>query len=254
MKRLLLILLLLAPSAEAVLISEVMYDLEGKDTKREWVELFSQSEEDLSGWKLYEANTNHRLKLVQGSFLLGAGDFAVIADNNQSFLEDYPDFSGILLDSAFSLSNTGEEISIKDGGGDVVDLLFYSSKQGAAGDGNSLQLVSGEWRACEPTPGAENSCQEEVEVEEELEERSLEVVETFDMEPNEEVELEPEGLLLEDSQGLEGTTSAAVIYDLSSPAETEVAYNSDKQGNMRLPLLILLFVSLLLNVVFIINS
>jgi len=44
-----------------VAITEIMYDLEGSDSGREWVEIHntSSAEIDLADWKLYENNTNH---------------------------------------------------------------------------------------------------------------------------------------------------------------------------------------------------
>ena len=48
-----------------ILINEVMYDVEGTDTDREWIEVYNDGSEsvDLSTYKLFEANTNHGLTL-----------------------------------------------------------------------------------------------------------------------------------------------------------------------------------------------
>ncbi len=44
-----------------VVISEIMYDVSGSDTDREWVEVYNNSSSavDFTSWKLFEANTNH---------------------------------------------------------------------------------------------------------------------------------------------------------------------------------------------------
>jgi len=64
-----------------------------------------------------------------------------------------PDFSGILFDSSFSLSNTGETVSIRNQ--DLVDedTASYTSDMGAKGDGNSLQKINGSWVSAFPTIG-----------------------------------------------------------------------------------------------------
>ncbi|TAL49443.1 PKD domain-containing protein [Patescibacteria group bacterium] len=156
MKKLLPVLFLLPlPLSAQVVISEIMYDLSGTDTDREWVEVQNQgsSAVDLSQWRFFEGNTNHTLNIVQGNATLGAGEYAVIADNSAKFLLDWPNFSGILFDSSFSLGNTGETLVLRDEAGTDRDTISYSSSLGAAGDGNSLHRSGGNLTAGTPTPG-----------------------------------------------------------------------------------------------------
>jgi len=153
------------PQPALVVINEIMYDLEGKDEGREWIEILNidQKTADLTGWTFYEDETNHRITLVSGAEIISPGDFAVIASDSNKFLEDYPDFSGNLFDSSFSLSNTGETIALK-AGNKLIDEVSYDSLWGAGGDGNSLQRVSSQensnnsqnWQPGLPTPGQEN--------------------------------------------------------------------------------------------------
>ncbi len=144
-----------------VALSEIMYDLSGSDTGREWVEIVNTGgasvEIATSTWKFFEDGTNHGLNLFQGSTILPPGGFAVIVDNPQKFLLDWPAFSGTIFDSVFSLGNTGETIALKMGTTTVSDQVSYTSGQGGAGDGNSLQKVSGVWQGTLPTPGADFS-------------------------------------------------------------------------------------------------
>lgn len=144
-------------SFAAVTISEIMYDLPGVDTGREWVEIYNSGTGDAliatSTWKFFEANTNHGLILVRGSATLPAGGAAVIADDSQKFLVDWSSFSGTLFTSSFSLSNTGEILAIKSDTSTVTDQTAYDVALGGAGDGNSLQKLGGSWTAAAPTPG-----------------------------------------------------------------------------------------------------
>lgn len=142
-----------------VVLNEVMYDLSGTDTGREWVEIYNagSSVADLLSWKFFENNTNHGLNSVSGGTGLAAGGYAIIADDSVKFLLDWPSFSGILFDSAFSLNNTGETISLKDDTQTIVDEVTYQSTTGANGDSNSLQKSEGSWIAAAPTPGLANA-------------------------------------------------------------------------------------------------
>lgn len=132
-----------------------MYDPPSGDTNHEWIEIQNDSdtEVDISGWKLFENNGNHTLTLLSGVTSIPAHGFAIIADNATTFQSDWPTFAGTLFDSAFSLSNTGETISIKDSSGNIVDEATYSSASGASGDGNALSGSESVWVSASPTPG-----------------------------------------------------------------------------------------------------
>lgn len=146
-----------APAFAGVVITEIMYDLDGlSDTGREWIEIQNNgsSQIDLAGWKLFEANTNHGITAAGSqTFVLPAGAYAVIADNVEKFLADWPSFSGTFFDSLFSLSNTGEALALRNSELADSDAVTYSSDWGAQGDGKSLQKIGGGWVAALPTPG-----------------------------------------------------------------------------------------------------
>ncbi|MFH1979247.1 MAG: lamin tail domain-containing protein [Patescibacteria group bacterium] len=146
-----------------VVINEIMYDLEGSDSGREWIEIsnFGDMDIDISGWKLYENETNHKISSSDLDILIiPAGGYAVITDNYGKFFLDWPDFNGLVFDSAFSLNNTvGEGLVIRDSELNDVDNVFYSPEWGANGDGNSLQKVDGDWTISNPTPGVSNISQ-----------------------------------------------------------------------------------------------
>lgn len=141
--------------AASAVITEIMYDLPGTDSGREWIEIQNTGTETISfgDWKFFEGNTNHGLSFSRGEATTSASGFAVIADDPAKFLADWPNFAGTLFGSSFSLGNSGETLALKQDGV-VVDQVTYSSVTGAAGDGNSLQRVGSGWQAALPTPGA----------------------------------------------------------------------------------------------------
>lgn len=140
----------------SISISEIMYDVSGTDTGREWIEIVNEGTDsvDISGFKLFEANTNHGLVPMLGGTILAPGAAAVIADNSVKFLLDWPGYSGILFDSSFSLSNTGETLSIRNG--ELIDqhTVTYSSAMGANGDGNTLSRNGSTFASATPSPGS----------------------------------------------------------------------------------------------------
>lgn len=154
----LMIFLIANRAFASVRINEIMYDVEGSDTGREWIEVYNDSAEtiDLSKWKLFEANTNHSLTSYQGGNTLQAGDFALIVNDPTKFVLDWPSFSGAIFDSTFSLSNTGESLALKDENLNIIDQASYNSNSGATGDGKSLQLIDNKFIPANPTPGKMN--------------------------------------------------------------------------------------------------
>lgn len=126
-----------------ILITEIMYNPPGTDTKHEWLEIFNASSEniDLNGWKFFEASTNHGLVLYQGSYILDSDTYAIIADDAATFHSDHPDYKNTIIDSVFSLSNSGETIAIKNNLGEVISDLSYSSDWGSDIEGTSLEKI-----------------------------------------------------------------------------------------------------------------
>ena len=157
--------LLLAPSlaSAAVKINEIMYDLEGADSGREWVEIFNDSdtEVNLTNWK-FNDGSNHLLNEPpknggQGSLVVPAGGYAIFAGDATVFLSEHQSFSGTVIDTAMSLNNTAATLKLIDNNGTEIFSISYNNTIGAAGDGNSLQYINGNWIAAAPTPGAANA-------------------------------------------------------------------------------------------------
>ncbi len=139
-------------------ITEIMYDLEGTDTNREWIEVENtgSSAEDLSKWFFFSDNTKHSL-VPQSASEVPAGGYAVIVQNVTSFRSDWPNFSGLIFDSSWTgFNNEGEDIALKDPNQNIVSPVSFNSSMGGSGNGNSLQKVGGSWVEGGPTPGASN--------------------------------------------------------------------------------------------------
>lgn len=107
---------------------EVQYNPDGSDDGREWVRVKNTSSEAVSieGWKFFEGGVNHKL-VAETSYVVPAGGEAVIADDAVTFRVENPGFLGNVFDSSFSLSNTGETITLKNASSTVVVTTTYSA-------------------------------------------------------------------------------------------------------------------------------
>lgn len=143
----------------AMQINEIMYDAPGTDTGHEWIEVYNNSQEeiDLINWRFFENSVAHELTLISGASKIPAGSYAIIASDASLFLSDYPDFSGTLFDSVFSLVNTGEVLALIDPNGNKIHEVSYTGDLGAKGDGNTLQLADGVFISAPANPGAQNA-------------------------------------------------------------------------------------------------
>ncbi len=145
--------------------TEVAYDLPGTDADHEWVEIKNTSGSPITivggsgaGSFRFFDGSNHVLAstALKGSITIEPSGFLLLAGNADTFLLDYPSFSGNLVDTTMSLGNEGDTLKIIDGEGNIVDTYTYTSASGANGDGNSLQFNSGgAWVSAIPTPGAD---------------------------------------------------------------------------------------------------
>lgn len=162
----------LPASAHAtVSINEVMYDPEGADAGREWVELYNGGAQDVTlvggsgkgSWRINDSKSHTIADPAggagRGSLTVPAGGYLVLASDPDAFMSEYGgDYP--VAKASLSLNNTGATVSLVDGDGAAVDSMTYAAGQGGSDNGTSLQLASSTWLQALPTPGAMNATQE----------------------------------------------------------------------------------------------
>lgn len=139
-------------------ITEIMYDLDGTDAGREWIEIKNEGNEsvNLTEWFFFSDNIKHKL-VAKGDPIVSPGNFVIVAQNDLNFRTNWPNYSGLLFDSSWTdFNNTSETISIMDGNQKIIDTVTFASTSGAKGNGYSLQKINGAWKESKPTPGTEN--------------------------------------------------------------------------------------------------
>lgn len=150
---LLLTFLLPSLSYAAVSINEVFYSPQSKS----WIEIYNDTDSsiDLTKYKVLDsgaATNGHAISAVGNNFL-EPHQYGVIAKDPATLTT-----SAALFKSSLGAKTSGDTISLKDDGGNILDIFTFTSSMGAAGDGNSLQKTSGGgWISAPPTPGNVNA-------------------------------------------------------------------------------------------------
>jgi hypothetical protein len=172
------IFLFLIPSISysQIQIVEVMANPEGSDTDREWIRIYnSGSEVNMNLYRFLEAGVNHKILEGNSGISLGSGEHGIIADNVDNFLSEYPDYSGSVFKSSFSLNNTGEQLTIVLNEEIIDEIVYPECQQGesALRNGNlwSCGGASSDNQEEDTTPGVDtgdNSEKTEIKSREEI--------------------------------------------------------------------------------------
>ncbi|MBS3052073.1 MAG: lamin tail domain-containing protein [Candidatus Aenigmarchaeota archaeon] len=155
-------------SESKVIVTEIMYDPIGNDNNHEWVEIYNDGEEETEivggesdgSWRFNDGN-NHKLNESEFTdyMLIYPEEYLILADNPTTFLQDFSDYEGTVIDTIMSLSNNGDTIKLSNNEGkDFFETVTYTPDIGGKNNGNSLQLINNKWIECAPSPGLGNDC------------------------------------------------------------------------------------------------
>jgi hypothetical protein len=141
MKKLIFIFLFLSfQFVFALTITEIMYNPEGNDSGREWIEVFNNSSETINilsgknGWRINDGK-NH---LFEENLTVYSQEVFVIVQDKNLFLKDYPNFQGKIIQANFSLKNESGKIQIFDEQKSLRAEISYQSSCGGDGNGYSI--------------------------------------------------------------------------------------------------------------------
>jgi hypothetical protein len=124
----------------ALTITEIIYNPEGNDSGREWIEVFNNSSETINilsgknGWRINDGN-NH---LFEENLTVYPQEIFVILQDKSLFLKDYPNFQGKIIQANFSLKNESGKIQIFDEQKRLRAEISYQSSCGGQGNGYSI--------------------------------------------------------------------------------------------------------------------
>lgn len=133
-----------AAEPSSIVFTEIMYDAKGSDINNEWVEIFNLTDNPIGitkNWK-FNDGSNHALDIPSDQILwINAGEYLILADDKTTFLNNYPDFTGQVIDTSMDMNNTSDTISLIDETGRTIDQITYKNNLGANGNGRTLEKV-----------------------------------------------------------------------------------------------------------------
>jgi len=124
----------------ALTITEIMYNPEGNDSGREWIEVFNNSSETINilsgknGWRINDGK-NH---LFEENLTVYPQEMFVIVQDKNLFFKDYPNFQGKVIQANFSLKNESGKIQIFDENKMLKTEIAYQNFCGGSGNGYSI--------------------------------------------------------------------------------------------------------------------
>ncbi len=111
-------------AAASIMVVDVMYDVPGTDTKREWVEFYTDTTiPDIRTWRFLEGGVRHKITGESGA--VPTNTRFILAADPVFFYADNPEYTGLVFDTAMSLSNSGESLSLIDEKGVSVVTHTY---------------------------------------------------------------------------------------------------------------------------------
>ena len=128
-----------------LLITEMMYNPEGDDKSKEWIEVLNNSNKTFhilsgkNGWKINDGK-NHVFK---EEIILNPNEILVIAQNKENFLKTFTFFNGKVIEANFLLRNKGGEVSIFDNNKNLITSISYFTSCGGNGNGFSIAFENG---------------------------------------------------------------------------------------------------------------
>jgi len=138
-------LFLLCNFSFALTITEIMYNPEGNDSGKEWIEVINNSSETVNilsgknGWRINDGK-NH---IFNENLVIYPQEIFVIAQDKNLFSKDYPSFQGKLITANFSLKNESGKIQIFDEQKRLETETNYQSSCGGNGNGYSIFFENG---------------------------------------------------------------------------------------------------------------
>ena len=153
-------------AAGGVQISEIMYNPsteQGKDAYNEWVILHNMNDYavDVRGWELGGDELIGDAEHGNGTTIIPAHGYAIVTDLNTEVYEHFMvNVSFVRLNvnanaiTRYGLNNKGDEITLEDGNGNMIDDVTYSPKWGGNGNGHTIIKENGEWEESEKIAGS----------------------------------------------------------------------------------------------------
>lgn len=149
--------LLVDPIMAFVQINEVMYNPQGADNNKEFIELYTSELVNLTNYTLADSSSQDHLELLQ----LTNSSYILIVEESFNYTEINASIYSAGATIGNNLGNNGDSILLKDQNGEIITTLTYNSSLGAEGNGKTLCLYNASWQECLATAGHKNEIEDE---------------------------------------------------------------------------------------------
>ncbi len=149
----------LALPAAGARINEIMYNPDGYDYDREFIEIFTTNPANLSGWVIADSESNDTLACLR----CANSSYALITEEGFDYSITNASVYSAGATIGNDLDNTADEIFLYNTSNALVASASYDGSI-ANGNGKSMELVEGEWlESVEEggTPGRMNTAEKE---------------------------------------------------------------------------------------------
>ncbi|MBW2978399.1 lamin tail domain-containing protein [Candidatus Woesearchaeota archaeon] len=134
-------------------INEVMYNPEGNDNNKEFVELFSDNMINLTSYVVEDSGSSDVLELLS----YYNGSYSLIVEEGFNYTGINASIYSVGATIGNNLNNDEDIVIIRDSNNTILDVLHYYSEWGAYGNGKSLCQIDNIWQECSKTPGLSNN-------------------------------------------------------------------------------------------------
>ena len=150
MKYLFLILMIM-PVAEGLLINEIMYDPEGDDDNKEYVEVIHETNFSLGNFTVKDFSSSDRLLLVKRT----ESNFSLIVEEGFNYSLINASVYTAVSSIGNGLNNNQDSVIIIDNVGNILDNITYNNTLGGI-NGRALCRSNHSFIDCNGTPGTNN--------------------------------------------------------------------------------------------------
>ena len=143
-----------------LVITEVMYDPAGEDSilvsgrpqSRQWIEIYNQSSLPITilggigeeVWTFLDSTGTHFFAKTpaRGTLTVAPQEYIVLAGDAYVFQQEYPWYTGTVIDVRMELQHQYDFVQIKNDRGEVMAQALWSYNIGGQGNGKTLEFYS----------------------------------------------------------------------------------------------------------------
>tara|TARA_Y100000310_G_scaffold138289_2_gene137246 strand:- start:45359 stop:46801 length:1443 start_codon:yes stop_codon:yes gene_type:complete len=135
-------------TVEAIIITEIMYDPEGKDNNKEYVEILTEGKK-LENYTIEDYGATDQLILKKES----NSSYSLIVEEEFNYSKINATIYTVGATIGNNLNNDKDLVLLRNQENKILDAIIYSSKKGGSNNNKALCKTKNELYECLPSPG-----------------------------------------------------------------------------------------------------